>query len=260
MYEYETVVVERHDHVAVVSLNRPDSLNAFTSQLCAELLLAVNEVNMDDNIRVAILTGAGRAFSAGADLKESLAPGVSVKDQLNNEYKPILMAITDAPQPWISAVNGAAAGIGSAFVMNCDLTVMAENAYIYQAFTAISLIPDGGATWHLVHTLGRKRAYEMIVSGEKVTAAKCLELGLCNRVVAADTLLQETLAWAQELASKAPLSLRYAKAALNDAIQNNVADTISNEAELQDICITSDDAREGVSAFMQKRAAAWKGC
>ncbi|MBE9539041.1 MAG: enoyl-CoA hydratase/isomerase family protein [Proteobacteria bacterium] len=260
MSQYKTVAVERRGAVAVVSLNRPDVLNAFNSALRRELLSAVEEINNDAGIRVAVLTGAGRSFSAGADLGETLGPDANVVDQLNNEYKPILMAITDAPQPWVSAVNGAAAGVGSAFAMCCDLSVMAEDAYIYQAFTAISLIPDGGATWHLVHTLGHKRAYEMIVSGEKVRAQKCLDLGLCNRVVAADALLSEALSWAEELAAKAPLSLRYAKQALNEAMVNSVADTISNEAKLQHICINSEDAREGVTAFMQKRAPQWKGC
>ena len=260
MSQYETVIVERQGMVGIVSLNRPDVLNAFNSDLCRELLAAVEEINADENIRVAILTGVGRAFSAGADLGAFQDPGGSVIDQLNNEYKPILMAITNAPQPWVSAVNGAAAGIGSAFAMCCDLTVMAEDGYIYQAFAAIGLIPDGGATWHLAHTLGRKRAYELIVSGEKVRAQKCLDLGLCNRVVAADYLLEETLAWAQELADKAPLSLRYAKHALNDAMNHSVADTISNEAELQHLCITSKDCKEGVMAFVEKRAPNWKGC
>jgi 2-(1,2-epoxy-1,2-dihydrophenyl)acetyl-CoA isomerase len=259
MSQYETVNIERHGAVAVVSLNRPDVLNAFNSALIRDLLSAVEEVNQDDDIRVGILTGEGRAFSAGADLGETIPEGQTVIDQLTLGYKPILMGITDAPQPWISAVNGAAAGIGSAFAMNCDLTVMAENGYIYQAFTAIGLIPDGGACWHLSRTLGRKRAYELIVSGDKMYGQQCLDLGLCNRVVAADDLLSETLAWAQELAQKSPLSLRYAKAALNSAMTHSVADTISNEADLQHLCINSDDAKEGVIAFLQKRAPDWKG-
>jgi 2-(1,2-epoxy-1,2-dihydrophenyl)acetyl-CoA isomerase len=259
MSDFETVTVERRGMVGVITLNRPDVLNAFNAILCRELLSAVEEVNADQDIRVVILTGAGRAFSAGADLGEIQGPGGNVIDTLNNAYKPILMAITNAPKPWVSAVNGAAAGIGSAFAMCCDLTVMAENGYIYQAFSAIGLIPDGGATWHLVNTLGRKRAYEMIVSGEKVAAQKCLDLGLCNRVVPTDSLIDEAMSWAEELATKAPLSLRYAKKALNDAMNNSVGDTISNEAELQHLCITSEDAREGVAAFMQKRSAQWKG-
>jgi 2-(1,2-epoxy-1,2-dihydrophenyl)acetyl-CoA isomerase len=261
MSDYETVLVERHDNVAVVSLNRPDALNSFNAALRRELLLAVREVNDDDSVRVVILTGAGRAFGAGADLAEVPSQGANfrVEDQLNGEYKPILLDISEAPKPWISAVNGACAGIGSAFAMVCDLTVMAEDAYLYQAFAAISLIPDGGVTWHLVRTLGRKRAYEVIVTGEKVKAGKCLDWGLCNRVVPADKLLSETLAWAGELAGKAPLSLRYAKQALNDAIEDSMGDTISREARLQHLCVNSEDAKEGIAAFIEKRAPRWQG-
>jgi 2-(1,2-epoxy-1,2-dihydrophenyl)acetyl-CoA isomerase len=259
MANYETVTVARHDQVALVTLNRPESLNAFNAALRRDLLQAVLEVNADDSIRVVVLAGAGRAFCAGADLSEVAGDDFDVEHQLNNEYKPVLMAITDSPKPWISAVNGAAAGVGSSFAMVCDLTVMAENAYIYQAFAAISLVPDGGATWHLARTLGRKRAYELIVSGEKLPAARCQELGLCNRVVPADALLDSALQWAQELAGKAPLALRHAKAALNFAMEQSVADTITEEARLQAICIASADASEGVSAFVEKRAPVWQG-
>ena len=261
MSKYTAVKVERKGRDAVVTLNRPDSLNAFNAQLRQDLRRAVREVNDDPEVRVAILTGSGRAFCAGADLAESSAnpEDFRVEDQINGEYKPILLEMNSAPKPWISAVNGAAAGIGSAFAMNCDLSVMADDAYLYQAFAAIGLVPDGGATWHLVRTLGRHRAYEVIVSGEKIHAQKCLDWGLCNRVVPADTLLQHTLEWAEEIATKSPLALRYAKQALNGAIEDSVADTISNEARLQHICVTSADAAEGISAFMEKRAPRWQG-
>jgi 2-(1,2-epoxy-1,2-dihydrophenyl)acetyl-CoA isomerase len=261
MSNYETVSIERQQSVAIVRLNRPDALNSFNAALRRELLLAAREVNDDKDIRVVILTGAGRAFSAGADLSETSAAGENfrVEDELNGEYKPVLMEITAAPKPWISAVNGAAAGIGSAFALVCDLTVMAQDAFLYQAFSAISLVPDGGATWHLVRTIGRKRAYEMIVTGEKVPAQQCMELGLCNRVVPTEDLVQETLAWAQELANKAPLALRYAKQALNEAMEASLDNTISNEARLQHICVSSEDAREGISAFLQKRKPQWQG-
>ena len=261
MSMYETVMVERHGPVALVSLNRPDSLNSFNKALRRDLLLAVRDVNDDDSVRVVVVTGAGRAFSAGADLADVPEDKATfrVEDQLNGEYKPMLMEIHEAPKPWISAINGPCAGIGSALGMVCDLTVMAENAFIYQAFAAISLIPDGGATWHLVRTLGRKRAYEVIVTGEKIRADKCLQWGLCNRVVPADKLLEDTLVWAQELANKAPLSLRYAKQALNAAIEESVSDTISGEAKLQHVCMGSEDAQEGVVAFLQKREPVWQG-
>ena len=258
---FQTVTIEQDGAVALVSLNRPEALNSFNATLRRELRAAVEQVNADENVRVVVLTGSGRAFSAGADLQEVPESGsdFSVESQLNDEYKPILLGIGQAPKPWISAVNGACAGIGSSFAMACDLTVMADNAYIYQAFTAISLVPDGGATWHLVRTLGRKRAYELIVSGEKISAQKCLEWGLCNRVVPADELLSQALGWAGELSGKAPLALRYAKEALGAAIEDSVGDTISTEARLQALCIDSEDAKEGVLAFMEKRPPVWQG-
>lgn len=264
MSEYESIEITRHGSVAVVSLNRPDALNAFNASLRAEILLAVREVNKDDSVRVVVLTGAGRAFSAGADLSEIPVGATTggefhVEDQLNGEFKPPLMEIQEAPKPWISAINGPCAGIGSAFGMVCDLTVMADNAFIYQAFAAIGLVPDGGATWHLVRTLGRKRAYEVIVTGEKVSAQKCLDWGLCNRVVPADSLLDDTIAWAQEIAQRAPLSVRYAKEAVNFAQERSVGDTISAEAKLQHICINSEDSTEGAVAFMTKREPVWQG-
>ena len=259
MSEYETVQLERCEGVALVTLNRPDSLNAFSVGLRRDIALAVAEVNADDSLRAAVLTGAGRAFCAGADLMEVQGDDFDVRSQLNNEYKPVLTAITESSKPWISAVNGAAAGIGSAFAMVCDLTVMAEDSFLYQAFTAIGLVPDGGATWHLARTIGRKRAYEMIVTGEKLRANRCLELGLCNRVVANDELVPAAMSWAAELAGKAPLSLRYAKQALNAAMEEDIASTISAEADLQHLCINSQDAREGVVAFVEKRAPQWQG-
>lgn len=254
------VGIRRHGSVAVVTLNRPESLNAFNGEQRAQLQAAVAVVNADESVRAVVLTGAGRAFSAGADLSETQSEDFDVRAQLKAEYKPSLMGISNAPKPWISAVSGAAAGIGSAYAMVCDLTVMDESAYIYQAFTAIGLVPDGGATWHLVHTLGRKRAYELIATGEKVTAQKCYDLGLCNRVVDKGQALEAAIQWAQELAEKAPLSLRYAKEAVNFACESNAFDTVDKEADLQHLCVNSADAKEGVMAFIEKRAPNWQGC
>ena len=225
MSDYKNVKVERDGPLAIVSFNRPDTLNAIEAGIRREILQAVNEVNADDDIRVGILTGEGRAFCAGADLTEKQPDGFDVETLLNAEYKPALMAITEAPKPWISAVNGAAAGVGSAFAMNCDLTVMADNAYLYQ----------------------------------KVRAEKCLELGLCNRVVPADKLMEEAKALGLELAGKAPLSLRYAKETVDAAMTESVGETISHEARLQKLCMNSEDAREGAIAFLKKRAPVFKG-
>ena len=135
--------------------------------------------------------------------------------------------------------------------MNCDLSVMADDAHLYQAFAAIGLVPDGGATWHLARTLGRQRAYEVIVSGEKIQAAKCQDWGLCNQSGPRRRVVAPGAGLGEELAARSPLALRYAKQALNGAMENSVAETISNEARLQHLCLTSDDAAEGVAAFIE---------
>jgi len=260
MNAFQTVAVEHRGPVAILSLNRPDKLNSMDSTMRIELAQAADAINADDAVKVVVLTGAGKSFSAGADIAESLTGDADVKELLIEEFKPILMAIYNAPKPWIAAVNGAAAGIGAGFALACDLCVMAEDAYLYQAFAAISLIPDGGITWHLGRILGPKRAYELIVGGEKLSGARARELGLCNRTAPADALVDEAVAWAGELAEKAPLSLRYSKQALRETPAVSLAQAIDIEAGLQAICVGSNDAREAIDAFTEKRRpAAWQG-
>lgn len=257
MITYESIEVSLKGLVATIQFRRDEVLNAFNAQLRADLKAAIDWVNANDSVRVVVLTGGARAFGAGADLSEP--PPQLVQQQLDEEYKPVLLAITQSPKVFIAAVNGAAAGISSAFVMACDLAVMGEKAYIYQAFVAIGLIPDGGATWHLLNELGRKRAFELIADGEKLPANRCLDLGLCNRVVADDDVLSEAQAWAASLSQKAPLALRYAKEALSKGSELNLGDAISYEAKLQNLCVASDDAKEGITAFLEKRAPDFKG-
>jgi len=261
---YETLRIERHGSVARLVMNRPDKLNAFDTALRRELLAAARDLDADDELRVVILTGEGRAFCAGADLTEgfggdSASRGSQAEHFLKSEYKPGLLAITESSKLWIAEVRGAAAGIGSAYMMACDLVVMAESAYLYQAFAAIGLIPDGGATWQLLRALGRKRALEVILGGERLGAARCLELGLCNRVVADGEETAAAMTWAGELALKAPLAVRYSKRALEQADGCSFADMISREAEMQNVCIASEDAREGITAFLEKRAPSFSG-
>jgi len=256
---YDHIQLEIDGALATLTLDEPGKLNAMDVAMLCEMQDAVTRINEDQAIRIAILAANGRSFCAGADLRSELGPGRTTADHLNEDHRPVLLAIAEAPKPWISAVQGAAAGIGSAYAMNCDLTVMADDAYIYQAFAAIGLIPDGGATWHLANTLGRKRAYELIATGEKLPALRCLEWGLCNRVVPRDELMTATRSWARELAERAPLSLRYAKEAVRVAVTSDLPRTYDREVELQMICSDSEDAREGIRAFMQKRAPEWKG-
>ena len=259
MPDYEHIRLEREGSIATLTLDEPRKRNAMDVAMLREMQSAIRSINEDDGIRVAILAAEGQSFCAGADLRSDFGSGRTVEDHLQEDHRPALMAIAQAEKPWISSVQGAAAGIGSAYAMSCDLTVMAEDAYIYQAFASIGLVPDGGATWHLTHLLGRKRAYELISMGERVPAERCLEWGLCNRVVPVERLREETLDWAEALAGRAPLSLRYAKEAIRTAIENDLATTYDREVALQTRCFESEDAQEGIRAFIEKREPRWKG-
>ena len=261
---YQALLIEREGPVARLVMNRPDKLNSFDTTLRREMIAAVAELNADPDVRVVVLTGAGRAFCAGADLAEGFAGGAqergaSTEHMLKTEYKPSLLGITESAKIWIAEVRGAAAGIGSAYMLACDFVVMAENAYLYQAFAAIGLIPDGGATWQLLRAVGRKRALEIILGGERIGARQCLELGLCNRVVGEGEEATSAMDWAQALAKKAPLAVRYSKQAIAVADASGFGDMIAREAEFQNICISSDDAQEGVLAFFEKREAQFSG-
>lgn len=255
---YDTVKLERHGAVALVAMNRPDSLNAFNRQLCEDLAAAFAEAEADASVRVVVLAGEGRAFSAGADLKESRLD-TSVTDLLMTQFKPSLDAIAGSAKPYVAAVQGACAGIGAAYAQACDLAVMEEDAYLYQAFAAIGLIPDGGNHWHLVRALGYKRAYAAIVGAEKLPAADCLAAGIVNRVVPPGEARAAALAWAAQLAQGAPRTLRHAKTILRAAVTQTLDENYRLEAELQADCASSQDAANAIRAFLNKEKPVFTG-
>ena len=244
--------------VATIALDRTEARNAMNAALRRELLLAVSRANDDPDVRVVVVTGNGKCFSAGADMREG-PPETSAEEQINTEYKPIVMAISRSTKAYVSAINGAAAGVGAALAMACDLSVMAEDAYLLLPFAAMSLVPDGGTSWQLVNALGRKRAYEIILSGEKMSAQQCLDWGLVNRVVPGDELLAAAGSWAEALVEKAPLAMRYSKEALRFAQNHDLDATISFEAKLQNMTYQAEDVIEGVAARYEKRKPVFKG-
>ena len=262
MSEFETVKYQVNEQVAVITLNRPAARNSITRQMRLELYQAMQKANNDSHVRVVMLAGEGKGFCAGADLVEKL-PGSDddgfVTQQLRTEYHPLLQAITESKKPYLCAVNGAAAGIGGAIAMACDLVVMAEDAFLYSAFGAIALIPDGGTHWFLNKYLGSKKAFEMIAQSQRLTAAQCESLGMANRVVAADRLQAETLTWAKALTKQAPLTLQHSKQLLREAATLSLAQTMDREAQVQDINYRSNDFKEGASAFFEKRAPKFTG-
>ena len=244
--------------VATVAMNRPDALNAFTTELSQELQLALEKAADDASVRGVVLTGEGRCFSAGADLKAGFE-GRRVSGKLQYEYRPVLSAIASMPKPVIAAVPGSAAGIGMSTALYCDLVIMADDAFLLSPFTTISLVPDGGLNWILVRHLGYHRAYQLSIESERIPAERCVDLGLANRSVPAAELQRAAQEWAQSLAKRAPLSLAATKKAMRFAMDNDWASAYNLEAELQQTCRDSDDCVEGVQAFFDKREPDFKG-
>lgn len=255
---FQTVLYRVDGPVALVSLNRPDSLNAFDRGLRRDLPAAFAAAEADDAVRVVVLAGEGRAFCAGADLKDSKL-GADVTAMLMDEYKPSIDAIAASAKPYVAAIHGACAGIGAAYALNCDLAVMEEDSYLYQAFAAIGLIPDGGNHWHLVRALGYKRAYAAIVGAEKLPAADCLAAGMVNRIVPSGGARDAAMAWALQLAQGAPRTMRHAKTVLRAAQTQSFDDNFALEAELQADCAKSKDAANAIMAFLQKKKPVFTG-
>ena len=259
MSNYETIKYGQDGAVAIITIHRPDAMNSFNTQLRADLLAAFERAAGDDSIRVVIFTGEGRSFSAGADLKDIDSAEKSVDQMLQTEYRPVLECIAEMRQPVIAAVGGSAAGIGLSFALASDLLVMADNAFLLSPFTTISLVPDGGLNWLLVRQLGYRRAFQISIESERISAERCVDLGLANKSVPADSLMDETLKWAQALAERAPLSLAATKKAMRHAASNSWASTFDVEAPLQKVLRNSEDFEEGVKSFFEKRKAHFKG-
>ncbi len=256
---FDTVNYEQHDSVALVAINRPDSLNAFTSEVCRDLLLALEKAHDNESTRAVVLTGEGRAFSAGADLKHGFEGTRTTQGKLQYEFRPVFASIAQIPKPVIAAVPGFAAGIGLSVALHADLLIMADDAFMLSPFTTISLVPDGGANWQLVRQLGYRRAFQLSVESERIAARRCVELGLANRTAPADQLREAAIDWGRRLSDRAPLSVAATKKVMRLAADAEWGICYDAEAEIQQQLRDSADAAEGVAAFFEKRAPQFKG-
>jgi 2-(1,2-epoxy-1,2-dihydrophenyl)acetyl-CoA isomerase len=263
--ELETVNVRVTDGAATVELNRPEALNAWNAQFGADLLAALRAIAEDDAVRAVVITGAGRAFSSGADLKD-ISGGETTPDghpdvykTLTERYHPIMHAIREMPKPVIAAVNGPAVGIGCSLALCCDLIVAAESAYFLLAFVNIGLVPDGGSSLFLPTRIGMARASELAMLGERLPAAKALEWGLINRVVEDRRLDDEAAALAARLAAGPTRSYAGTKRQLNNWLYQRMPEQLELEAQLQREMSGSADFVEGAMAFVQKRPARFAG-
>ena len=258
-----TVSLQRCDAVATIELDRHEAMNAWDRELGEALRAAVEECAEDAAVRAVLVTGAGRAFSAGADLKAGFDPTPEgypdVRTALTERYHPIIAGIREMPKPVVAAVNGAAAGIGCSLALACDLVIAAESAYFLLAFVNIGLVPDGGSSLLIPSRVGFARAAEMALLGERIPAPKALEWGLINRVVADDALQAEAAALADRLAAGPTRSYAGTKRQLNARVFAGWKEQLELEAQIQQEMAASGDFAEGVAAFVEKRPASFAG-
>jgi 2-(1,2-epoxy-1,2-dihydrophenyl)acetyl-CoA isomerase len=248
------VLCEVSDGVAVVTLNRPQAVNALNEALRVALRDTLRRLAAAHEVRAIVLTGAGRGFSAGADLKEfTSAAAEQVDAQLADQYHATVRAIIEAPKPVIAAVEGFVSGVAGAFVLASDLVVMSEAAYLHLPFHAIALIPDGGLCWLTARALGHARAFELAVESQRLPAARCLELGLVNRLVPAGAAPAAAREWAVRLARGPALANAALKRLLRAAPTRTLDDSLQMELQLQRECAAHPDFAEGVRAFLEKR-------
>jgi 2-(1,2-epoxy-1,2-dihydrophenyl)acetyl-CoA isomerase len=260
---YENVLVEVVERVGTLTLNRPDKLNAFAGTMRQEIADAIRALAADDGVRVIVVTGAGRAFCAGADIEYmkqlTASDDVAAFRSLVEAGREVVTIIRATAKPVIASVNGPAAGGGANMALACDLRIASDRASIGQTFNRIGLHPDWGGTFFLPRIVGASKALELILGGEMVPADEAVRLGLFSRVVPHDKLAAVTRETAVGLAQKPPVALALAKRAIYASDRHTLDDQLDMELAHQLACFQSEDAREGLAAFLEKRAPKFRG-
>jgi 2-(1,2-epoxy-1,2-dihydrophenyl)acetyl-CoA isomerase len=260
---YETIIWEQSGGVGRLTLNRPDSLNAWTPELGFDLRTIIERDAADESVRAVLITGAGRGFSSGADLKSGFEPAddgmPNLRKELNEIYHPVIAAVRRIEKPVIAAVNGPAVGIGCSLALACDLIMAAESAFFGLAFVNIGLMPDGGSTAFVPPAVGRARAFQMALLGERIPAPQALEWGLVNWVHPDDRLMAEADALVERMAAGPTRSYAASKRALNRFIYGDLDAQLELEAELQHALGRTKDFIEGTVAFVEKRPPTFVG-
>lgn len=263
---YELINHTVKNHVLVIEFNRPQTLNALNDQITKETTTAIKKAARDPEIRAIVITGSGRGFTSGADLSsgdalkaQSNGKPAGMGDHLAKVYHPLIAAISSIEKPVIAAVNGITAGIGFGIALACDMTIASDRAAFTLVFSNIGLVPDGGVSWMLPRMIGYKKAYELYMTSEKIPADKAHALGFVNQVVPHDQLMEVTMATAEKLASGPTLAFGLTKRAMRQAADQSFGDALKQEVHHQNTAGRSEDAAEGVLAFLQKRPADFKG-
>jgi enoyl-CoA hydratase len=254
---YETLLIERHGSVALVRLNRPQALNALSPQLMRELGDALESADADPDVRAIVLTGGEKVFAAGADIKEMAE--ASVVDMVYRDMIAAWSRVQRVKKPIVAAVSGFCLGGGCELVMSCDLIVASESAVFGQPEINIGVIPGAGGTQRLTRCVGKYVAMDMILTGRQIKAGEALGLGLVSRVWPVEVFLEEALKVAQEIAKKSPIALRMAKEAVNKAFETTLAEGLDAERQRFYMLFATEDQKEGMRAFVEKRQPAFTG-
>jgi 2-(1,2-epoxy-1,2-dihydrophenyl)acetyl-CoA isomerase len=261
MPDFQTILTSLSGGIFTITLNRPEVYNAFNEQLTTDLIEAFKEAAKNDEIRVVVITGAGKAFCSGQDLKDAPTGSGkrSLRDSLERRYNPLIRAIRKLPKPVIASVNGVAAGAGASLALACDYRILSENAKLIEVFVRIGLVPDSGSSWFLVKNCGVAKAFELAALGEDISAQKALELNLANKLVPASDLESETLKIATAFATGPTKAYGYIKRMMDRAAAVSLDDALDYEVFMQDAAGRTQDYTNAVEAFKEKRKPEYLG-
>lgn len=257
MSEYETVLIEVRDRVGLIRLNRPKALNALNSVLIKEVMVALRDFDKNEAIGAMVITGNERAFAAGADIKEMIDR--SSFEMLQRDQIGLFDQIMEIQKPVIAAVSGWCLGGGNELAMSCDMIVASETANFGQPEINLGVIPGAGGTQRLTRAVGKAIAMEMVLNNRTLTAQEALDFGLINRVVPVERYLEEALDLASQIAARAPLAIRLGKEAVNQAFESFLREGLSDERRNFYFLFSSQDQKEGMQAFIEKRKPEWQG-
>ncbi len=259
MSNYQTITVEKREAVAIITINRPDKLNALSSNVHKEGVAAFDTLKKDDSVRVVVITGAGeKSFIAGADISE-FEGQTPVSQRATFSERTLFNTIDTFPKPVIAMVNGFCLGGGNELALACDLRICSENAKFSQPEINLGIMPGGGGTQRLTRLIGEGRSMEIMLTGDMIDAETAQRFGLVNHVYPADQLEAETMKLANKIATKAPIALQLCKEAVKFASRSNLDEGLRREVDLFAICFSTEDKQEGVSAFLEKRKPEFKG-
>ncbi|WP_010324056.1 2-(1,2-epoxy-1,2-dihydrophenyl)acetyl-CoA isomerase PaaG [Marinobacterium stanieri] len=260
---YETIEFEITDGVAVLTLNRPDRMNSFNTEMHAEVRDAIKQAKKSEDVRCLLITGNGRGFCAGQDLSDrNVDPNAEMPnlgESIENNYNPLIRSLQALEMPVICAVNGVAAGAGANIAFACDIVLAARSASFIQAFCKIGLVPDSGGTWTLPRLVGHARAMALSMLGDKISAEQAMAWGMIWKCIDDEALKDEALAMAKQLATQPTKGLALIKRAIQSSWDNSFDEQLDLERDLQTLAGRTEDYREGVSAFMNKRQPTFKG-